>query len=149
MVSPSKPAAMAMAMAQTFLDENVEALLSNDFEAIRRMCSLPFRLETMDKKRILRTTEGLKTASTACYESLRSRNISHIIRRCLEAAWCDPETICVLYETRYVSGGRFLTYEPYLSLATLRLEEGRWKLSSMQFASDEAEPIIRLVNHEL
>ncbi|MGP6086605.1 hypothetical protein [Antarctobacter jejuensis] len=131
----------ARVIAQDFLDRQGEATISGDVEATLAWCDLPCTLDSMEGRTVVTTEAEMRAICMSFIQNLKSRQFSHMVRRCLEASFKDEETIWATYETRYVSAGGFRAEEPYVSFVILKHRQDRWKISTMQFAVTGDNPV--------
>lgn len=82
----------------------------------------------------------MRSICSAFSDRFKEKRLTHMIRRCLEAGFQDPDTISVAYETRYVREGQLLADDPYYSFTILRRRAGGWKISNMQFDVSSDSP---------
>ncbi len=82
----------------------------------------------------------MRAICEAFIDSIKSKRLTHMARRCLEAVFKDDDTIWATYETRYVRDGKLLSEDPYVGFVILRRKSDRWKISAMQFAVSSSSP---------
>lgn len=109
--------------------------MSGDIERTLAWCDIPCTLETMERKIIVESNEEMRAICVAFIQRLKTQQLTHLARRCLEADFVDDDTLTATYESRYVSEGARLAEGPYFGFVLLRRRETGWKISSMQFAA--------------
>ncbi|WP_323771116.1 hypothetical protein [Antarctobacter sp.] len=124
----------AHSITQDFLDRQGEVTVAGDLEATLEWCDLPCTLESLDGRIIATTTAELRAICAAFIDKLKSKQFTHMVRRCLEAEFKGDDTIWAAYETRYIRSGNLLTEDPYVSFIILKRAPDRWKISMIQFA---------------
>lgn len=114
--------------------------MNGDVDATLEWCDLPCTLETVEQRVVVTTEAHMRAVCAAFIETLRTKRLTYMIRRCLDAKFRDDETLWVSYETRYVRDRAILADESYLGFVILRHRGDRWKISTMQFAADGSSP---------
>ncbi|SMX43523.1 hypothetical protein [Maliponia aquimaris] len=127
-------------IAQDVLDRQGAATLAGDIDETLAWCDMPCTLDSLEG-RVVATTEAQMRAICATFiERLKDRNMTHMVRRCLEAEFKGPDAIWATYETRYVRAGNLLSGDPYVGFVILVRGADRWKISMLQVAVDGNSP---------
>lgn len=124
----------ARVIVQDLLDRQGEATMAGDVEATLGFCNVPCTLESLQGRAVATTLAEMRAICKAFIAEIRGKQLTHMVRRCLEAVVKGEHEIWATYETRYVRERQLLTEEPYLSFIILRRTDHRWKISGMQFA---------------
>lgn len=130
----------ARSVTQDFLDRQGEATISGDLEGTLAFCDLPCTLESLEGRTVARTEAEMRAICQAFIDNLRSRQLTHMVRRVLEADFKDEQTIWATYETRYIRAGKLLTEDPYVSFIILKRPADSWKISMLQLTASGDSP---------
>lgn len=124
----------AYQIAQDFLDRQGDATVAGDVEATMGFCDLPCTLETMDRVTVAKTEAEMRAICEGFIHQLRSQQVTHMVRTCQEAVLKSDDTLWATYVTRLVCDGKHLNEPSYGAFVILKLRDGVWKISTMQFA---------------
>ncbi|MEP3331713.1 hypothetical protein [Sedimentitalea sp.] len=127
-------------IAQDFLDRQGAVTISGDVDATLDWCDIPCTLESAGQRVIVTEQAEMRSICSTFIDRLRSRRLTHMVRRCLVASYQDADTISATYETRYVRDGHLLTEDPYAGFVVLKRRETGWKISNMQFDVSSDSP---------
>lgn len=130
----------ACRIAQDFLDRQGEATILGDVEATLEWCDIPCTLESIQGRAVVMNKAEMRTICVAFIEKLKSKQLMHLVRHCLEATFKQEDVIWAAYETRYVRDGQLLSEDPYAGFVIPRRRRDRWKISTMQFAVSSNSP---------
>ncbi|WGW04148.1 hypothetical protein [Tropicibacter oceani] len=130
----------ARSIAQDFLDRQGEATICGDVEATLACCDIPCTLDSMEGRVVATNRAQMRAICAAFIDELKAKRLTHMVRKCLDAQFRDDDTVCALYETRYIKDNSLLSEEPYAGFVILRRKETQWKIIAMQFAVRGASP---------
>ncbi|MEP5760583.1 MAG: hypothetical protein ABJ327_14975 [Litoreibacter sp.] len=125
-------------VAQYLLEQTGNAIMAGDFDTYLKSIYLPHVMETFHGRQVIETSEDARRVFEAMCTYLKSRGITQMVRHCSEACYQDNGTIASTHETRLLTENNILAQMPYLGLATLFCENGRWKVGSMQYAIEDS-----------
>lgn len=127
----------AKAISQEVLDITGAALLSGDFDAFAACFSLPHEIETFEGTMTIKTMAELHERFDKVRGYFKANAVTDIVRHVMEADFVDAETIQHSHQTRVLSGP-ILVQAPYPSLSIMSQIDGRWRVTSSQYAIADA-----------
>ena len=125
-------------VSQYLLEQTGDAIMAGDFDTYLECIYLPYVMETFHGRQAVETPDGARRVFDALRTYLKSRGVTQMVRHCSEACYQDDGTIASTHETRLLTENNILAQTPYLTLATLCSENGRWKVCSMQYAIEDS-----------
>lgn len=123
----------AQQVSEYLLKRTEQAFLTDDFAEFEACLTLPYTIETFEGRRVLNTSEELRSLFAAVRGHHRKNGVTAMARHVIEAAFKDPETVEATFETRLLNG-TVLTQKPYPVFSVLKYIDGEWRASSMTFA---------------
>lgn len=139
----------ARAIVQNGLDRHGEATMAGDIDAMAEFSDVPCEMETLSGKAVATTAAEMRDICRNFADTLRMGHLTHLVRRCLEAKFKDPDTIWAIYETRFLRNGIELVGEPYMSFLILNRHADGWKFASIQLLVSEGDPFSSTVRERL
>jgi len=126
----------ALRIAQDVLDRSGADVLAGDLDATIGWCAVPCIIETLENRVVAHSRAELQAICEGFIETLRSKHVTHMVRRCLDARFDGEADLSAVYETRYVDAGNALTEDPYTVFVRMTRNEadGNWKIRRFQFA---------------
>lgn len=118
---------------QRLLDEIGEAVILNDKDRYTENFLLPHSLQTLEKSFDIQTVLVLEDFFDKMVVRLKKLDVVELTRWCTVAEFIDAKTIRGCHETRLINRNVVIV-EDYIALSTLTLVDGRWKVSSSQYA---------------
>lgn len=131
----------ALEIVQDGLDRHARATLSGDIDAMMKYSDIPCAIETMAGKVVATNRAEMRTICEALVHSIKVRQLSDMVRRCLEAEFKSDETIWATYETRFLRNGVELAEDTYTSFMILKKRTDGWRFSSIQLLVNEGDPV--------
>lgn len=128
------------------LEKTGKALLSGDFETFAQCFALPHTIDTPDRKTTLKTLGALRLMLFKVVEDYRDRNTTDIIRFCEVAEFKNLTTIEATHIS-HVMAGDHRVMEPYPGFSVIKYIDGRWQLTSTQYAVDNETNVGRALKH--
>lgn len=128
--------AEACEVSQKLLDQTGDAYLANRFEDFGSCFLLPHRIETYEGVRNLDTIDDVKVIFDNMRTFLRQKNVTSLVRNCIEAEFEDSKTIKATHESRMLSGDVLIS-APYVAFSVLKLTDHGWKIATSQYAVEK------------
>ncbi len=126
-------------VAESLLEKSGAALKNGDFDSFLECFELPQDIATFDGRKTIETPEDLQEIFDGVRALYRRRNVTQIIRQCLEAEFRDENTITTTHQSRNLSGDQ-LVQAPVTAYSIVKKIDGVWRISYSQYASsDDAE----------
>lgn len=134
----------AVEVSEMLLALTAEALLSNNFSLFAHCFHLPHTMETADSKRVLKTTDDLKSVFDSVTNDYRRRHITNLVRICEVAEFKDERSLGATHTTHLMSGDQRLD-NPFPCFSILEFIDGRWQCTSSQYAVDTQTTVGRAI----
>ncbi|SDW93607.1 hypothetical protein [Litoreibacter albidus] len=131
----------ARRIAQDFLDQQGDMTMSGNVDGLMDFCAIPCSMESGEGRAVATTEAEMRAICSDFINRLRAKQVTHMVRRCLEALFKDGDTIWATYETRYVAKGNVFPEAPYGAFAVLRRVNDRWRFKTLQFAVSSGSPV--------
>lgn len=125
----------AQDISQMLLEKTGKALLEGDFDTFEQCFALPHVIDTPDRKTTLKTRDALRMMFFRVVEDYRDRNITDIIRFCEVAEFRSPHKVEATHISHMMAGSQRVI-DPFPGFSVIELIEGRWQLTSTQYAVD-------------
>jgi len=124
------------------LEKTGKAMLSGDFKAFMRCFALPHIIETPDKKTVLKTRSAMREVFNTVVQEYADRGVTDLIRICEVAEYRGPFRVEATHITHMMSGNHRVQ-DPFPGFSVLEFIEGRWQVSSSQYAVDKTTTVGR------
>ncbi|MFW2542286.1 hypothetical protein ACN2XU_06565 [Primorskyibacter sp. 2E107] len=131
----------ALEIVQDGLDRHARATLSGDIDMMMAYSDIPCTIETMAGKVVATNRAEMRAICEALVHSIEVRQLSDMVRRCLEAEFTSEDTIWATYETRFLRNGVELAEDTYTSFMILKKRADGWRFSGIQLLVSEGDPV--------
>lgn len=138
-------AATAHEIAERLLTQTGDALMAADFERLLPCFRLPYEVRTISGQRLIENEAEMRTLFDAMVDYYRMQNVTHLVRKVVQAEFQDTKTIHSAHVTRLVSGSMY-TQDPYPVTSVLRRTEGGWQGVASEYGVRDAPFQIRLLS---
>ena len=145
---PGRPTSEAHEIVEHILGETGAALMSGDFQRMMTCFELPYEIGTFAGQRTVASEAEMRTTFDRIRAHYEARNVTDLVRRCMEAEFHDPVTIESTHETRVMSGA-VQVQETYTVYSRQRLIDGRWKVGWSQYAITDVQAHIAVLSGAL
>ena len=135
----------AKEISEMLLGETATALLRVDFRAFSNCFALPHFISTSEKSTILETVEDLHFVFLGVVGDYDRKQVTELVRCCEAAAFRSETQIEATHTTHMMSGNQRII-EPFPSFSILKLIDGRWKISTSQYAVDNHTTVGHALN---
>ncbi len=125
----------AQQISEMLLELTGTALLTNNFSLFSQCFHLPHLIETADSKRELETIDDLQTVFHSVTEDYRRKRITNLVRICEVAEFRSDTRIDATHITHMMCGD-VRVFDPFPAFSVLEFFDGRWQISSSQYAVD-------------
>ena len=122
-----------------------KALLSNDFSLFSHCFHLPHTFETADEKRVVKTKADLQEVFDYLVSDYLRKRITDLVRICEVADYRNDHRIEATHITHLMSGNQRVT-DPFPAFSVLEFIDGRWQVSSSQYAVDKETTVGRALH---
>lgn len=133
-----------MEISQAMLEATANAMLANDFDAFLEHFHLPHQIETGDCKRVLHTREEFRVVFDSVVEDYKLRRIDKLVRICEVAEFLSDTQIQATH-TSHLMSGNLRVVDPFPCYSILDFIDGRWQISSSQYAVDKHTTVGRAI----
>jgi hypothetical protein len=123
------------------LDRHGEATQAGDIDAMMKFSDISCKMETFSGSVVATTAAEMRVICKKLVHSLQFRQVSHMVRRCLDAQFKGPETIWATYETRFIRADKEIAKDTYMSFIILNNRATGCKFSSIQVLVSDDDPI--------
>lgn len=125
----------AKEISEMLLEITGKALLAADFDAFAPCFHLPHFIASSEDKTVLETTEDLLRVFKLVTLDYAVKRVTDLVRYCEIAEFKSPTRIDAVHIT-HVMAGNLRVVEPFPTFSELKLTDGRWQISSSQYAVD-------------
>ena len=139
------PTSEAHKIVEHLLDETGAALMSGDFQRLMECFQLPYEIGTFAGQRTVTSEAEMRTTFDGVRTHLQARNVTDLVRRCMEAEFLDPETIDSTHESR-VMAGPVQVQETFVVYSRQWIVDGRWRVGWSQYAITDAPAYIAVLS---
>jgi hypothetical protein len=126
----------AKEISESLLEETRVALLGDDFEAFAQCVHVPHFIASTHDKKVLETREDLHDIFRKVIQDYASKGITELIRICDVAEYRSTTRIEATHITHMMAGNNRIG-DPFPVFSILELIDGRWKISSSQYAVEK------------
>lgn len=135
-------------ISQFLLDRTGYGLLTENFDLFAGCFGLPTEIHTYDGRQVLTTKAQLREVYDRVRTFYLCHNVTHLIRECTEAQFCDDTSLKAVHETRLLSGTRSVK-DPYAALSFLRRIDGYWKIVRSDYAVSDPITLVAALTSDL
>lgn len=121
------------AVSEYLLARTGEAYMSGDFDSFAACFALPQGIETFKGRNLIANPEELLAFFNAMRAQFCRLGVTDLVRRCVAAAFRDPDTIEATHETRLISGA-LLVQPCYPCFSVLKRTPRGWLIAGGQYA---------------
>lgn len=115
------------------------ALLENDFDSFSNCFHVPHFIATAEHKTVLRTRQELRDIFDKAVAGYSHQQITNLVRFCEVAEYRSDTRIEAMHITHLMSGNQRVA-DPFPSFSVLEFIDGRWQLTSSQYAVEKTTP---------
>ena len=115
------------------------ALLENDFRSLFECFHVPHFIATAEHKTVLETRQELRDIFDTAVAGYSRQQITNLVRFCEVAEYRSDTRIEAMHITHLMSGNQRVA-EPFPSFSVLEFIDGRWQITSSQYAVDKTTP---------
>lgn len=135
-------------ISQFLLDRTGYGLLTENFDLFASCFDLPTEIHTYERRQILTTKAQLREVYDRVRTFYLCHNVTHLIRECTEAQFCDDTSLKAFHENRLLSGTR-LVKDPYSTLSFLKQIDGYWKIVRSEYAVFDPATLVAALTNDL
>ena len=126
----------AKEISEMLLKITGDALLSNDFETFAPCFHLPHLIETPDCKKVLENLDDMRVVFDRVSDDYHRRQVTNLVRICEVAEFRGDTRIEATHVTHMMCGNQRVV-DPFPAFSVLEFIDGRWRVSSSQYAVDK------------
>lgn len=134
----------AKEVSEEILEATGTAILCGDYATFKRYFRLPHFIATAETQRTIETEEEFQTLFAAVHEDYLRKQITDLVRICDVAEYRTPFRIEATHTTHMMAGDRRVT-DPFPSFSVIEFNDGRWQISSSQYAVDSKTTVGRAI----
>lgn len=135
----------AKEISEYLLEKTAAALLAGDFEAFTPYFRLPHFIATSEQKTVLNTVEDMRAVFNRVVQDYTRKQITDLVRVCDVAEYRTKTRIEATHTTHMMSGNQRVG-DPFPSFSVLELVDGRWVVTSSQYAVDKTTTVGRALS---
>ena len=120
-------------IAERLLESTGRGLTEDRFDLFQTYFSIPTRIETFEASRDITTEAELRQLFENVRQYNASLGVTHLDRRCIEAAMSGSDRLSFTHETRLLSRSR-LVQDPYPVFSDAVFSEGFWRIIRSSYA---------------
>ena len=139
----------ALFIVQGSLDIHGQAVIAGNIDKMMEFTDVPCMIDTASGRLEAETVEEMRAICEQFALTLRKMCLTHIVRRCLDAQFKDPETIHAFYETRYIQHGTQIFRDPYRTFMIAKLRPQGWKFNNIQLLVDGSDPVTAMMQEHV
>lgn len=117
-------------------------MLEGDFDSFASSFHLPHFISSADNKTVLKTRAEMRSLFDMVLEDYRRRQITDLVRFC-DLAEYRSETRLMASHTTHMMSGNHRVAGPFPAYSVLELMDGRWLMTSSQYAVDASMAVGR------
>jgi hypothetical protein len=126
---------LAKDVSQMMLEVTGKAILAGDFGAFAPHFHLPHFIATSEHKATLETLADLRHVFDKVRHDYLRKRITNLVRICEVAEYRTDSRIEATHITHMMAGDQRVT-DPFPAFSVLEFIDGRWQVSSSQYAVD-------------